>query len=71
MPVGPHLIPTSYTIKNPNNVDHCLSITDCEKDLGICITSILHLSVQCQKAYAKAIQNLATFKCSFKYSILQ
>ena len=51
MPVGPHEIPTSYTITDLDNVDHTLSITDCEKDLGIWITSTSCLSVQCQKAY--------------------
>ena len=30
-------------------------------------TSTLCTSIQCQKAYAKAMQNLATIKCSFKY----
>jgi len=37
---------------------------DCEKDLGIWMTS------QCsRKAYAKAMQSLATIKGSFKYII--
>jgi len=67
MPVGPHVLPTSYTITDFDNVDHTLPITDCEKDLGIWITSTLCPSVQCQKAYAKAMQSLATIKHSFKY----
>ena len=67
VPVGPHVIPTSYTITDFNNVDHTLSITECEKDLGIWITSTLCPSVQCQKACVKAMQSLATIKCSFKY----
>jgi len=62
--VGPHEIPTSTDL---DNVDHTLSITGCEKDLGIWITSTLCSSLQCQKAYAKAMQSLATAKCSFKY----
>ena len=46
MPVGPHKIPTSYTFTDLDNVDHTLSITDCEKDLGIWITPPLCPSVQ-------------------------
>ena len=65
----PHVIPTSYTITDLHNVDHILSITDCEKDLGIWITSNLCLSVQCQKAYAKAMQSLTTIKRLFKYVV--
>ena len=64
MPVGPHVIPTSYTITDLDNVDHTLSITDCKKDLGIWITSTLCPSVQSQKAYAKAMQSLTTIKRS-------
>ena len=62
MPVRPHLIPTSYTITDPDNVGHSLSTTDCEKDLGFWITSTLRPSIQCQKAYAKAMQSLASIK---------
>ena len=69
MPVGPHVIPTSYTITDLDNVDHTLSITDCKKDLGIWITSTLCPSVQSQKAYAKAMQSLTTIKRSVKYTL--
>jgi len=58
MPVGPHLTLTSYTITDPDNIDHSLSITDCEKDLGVWIASTLHPSVQCQKAYVNPMQSL-------------
>ena len=62
MSIGPQLATTSYTITDAGNVGHSLSTTDCEKDLGVWITSTLHPSVQCQKSYAKAMQSLATIK---------
>ena len=40
---------------------------DCENDLGIWLSSTLRPSVQCQKAYSKAMQSLVTIKQSFKY----
>ena len=67
MSVGPQLATTSYTITDADNVGHSLSTTDCEKDLGVWITSTLHPSVQCQKSYAKTMQSLATIKQTFKY----
>ena len=67
MSIGPQSAVTSYTITDANDVIHSLSTTDCEKDLGVWISSTLHPSVQCQKSYAKAMQSLATIKRTFKY----
>ena len=67
MSIGPQSAINSYTITDANNVTHSLSTTDCEKDLGVWISSKLHPSVQCQKSYAKAMQSLATIKRTFKY----
>jgi len=67
MSIGPQSAINSYTITDANVVTHSLSTTDCEKDLGVWISSTLHPSVQCQKSYAKAIQSLATIKRTFKY----
>ena len=52
---------TLYNLTDANN-QHNLSITDCKKDLGIWLSSTLRPSVQCQKAYSKAMQSLATIK---------
>ena len=49
---------TSYNLTDASNNQHNLSTTDCEKDLGIWLSSTLYPSVQCQKAYSKAIQSL-------------
>ena len=57
---------TLYNLTDANNNQHNLFITDCKKDLGIWLSSTLHPSVQCQKAYSKAMQSLATIKRSFK-----
>ena len=67
MSIGPQSAINSYTITDANDVTHSLSTTDCEKDLGVWISSTLHPSVQCQKSYAKAMQSLATIKRTFKY----
>ena len=70
MSIGPQSAINSYTItSDANDVirSHGLSTTDCEKDLGVWISSTLHPSVQCQKSYAKAMQSLATIKRTFKY----
>ena len=58
---------TPYNLIDASNNQHNLSITDCEKDLGIWLSSTLRPSVQCLKAYSKAMQSLATIKRSFKY----
>ena len=57
---------TSYNLTDASNNQHNLSTTNCEKDLGIWLSSTLRPSVQCQKAYSKAMQSLATIKRSFK-----
>ena len=67
MSIGPQSATSSYTIIDADNISHSLSRTDCEKDLGVWISSTLHPSVQCQKCYAKAMQSLATIKRTFKY----
>jgi len=67
MSFGPTSTTTSYSITDSDNVDHSLSITDCEKDFGVWISFTLCPSVQCQKSYAKAMQNLATIKPTFKH----
>jgi len=41
MPVGPHLVPTSYTITDLDNVDHSLSTIDCEKEIGVWMTILI------------------------------
>ena len=64
------IITTLYNLTAASNNQHNLSTTDCEKDLGIWLSSTLcplGPSVQCQKAYSKAMQSLATIKRSFKY----
>ena len=66
MSIGPQSAINSYTITDANDVTHSLSTTDCEKDLGVWISSTLHPSVQCQKSYAKAMQSLATIKRTFE-----
>ena len=72
MSIGPVLTTTtSYTIMDADNIDHSLSTTDCEKDLGVWISSTLCPSVQCQKSYAKAMQSLATIKRTFKYITIE
>ena len=53
---------TSYNLTDASNNQHNLSTPDCEKDLGIWLSSTLRPSVQCQKAYFKAMQSLATIK---------
>ena len=59
--------PTSYNLIDASSNKHNLSTTDCEKDLNwVWLSSTLRPSVQCQKAYAKAMQNLAIIKWSFK-----
>ena len=58
-------------IMDADNIDHSLSTTDCEKDLGVWISSTLCPSVQCQKSYAKAMQSLATIKRTFKYITIE
>ena len=58
---------TSYSITDESNINHSLSTTDCEKDLGIWITSKLQPSTQCQKTYSRAKQSLATVKRTFKF----
>ena len=67
MSIGPQLITTSYTIADEDDTSHSLSTTDCEKDLGVWVSSTLHPSIQCQKSYAKAMQSLATVTRTFKY----
>ena len=67
MSIGPQLTTTSYTITDKDNTSHSLSTTDCEKDLGVWVSSTLHTSIQCQKSYAKAMQSLATVRRTFKY----
>ena len=64
MSIGAKLV-TSYSIADMNNVNHSLSTTDYEKDLGVWVTSTLQ-PIQCQKSYSKAMQSLATIKCTFK-----
>ena len=60
---------TSYSIVDISNISHSLSTTDCEKDLGVWISSTMQPSTQCQKAYSKAIymQSLAIIKRTFKF----
>ena len=58
---------TSYSIVDISNVSHSLSTTDCEKDLGVWISSTMQPSTQCQKAYSKAMQSLAIIKRTFKF----
>ena len=67
MSIGPQLITTSYTIADEDDTSRSLSTTDCEKDLGVWVSSTLHPSIQCQKSYAKAMQSLATVTRTFKY----
>jgi len=62
MSIGPTSTTTLYSITDSDNVDHSLSTTDCEKDLGVWVSSTLCPSVQCQKSYAKAMQSVATIK---------
>ena len=52
-----------------NNVIHSLSTMDCEKYLGVWITSTSQPSIQCQKSYSKAmqLQSLATIKRTSLY----
>jgi len=71
MSIGPASTTTSYSITDLDNVDHSLSTTDCEKDLGIWISSTLCPSVQCQKSYTKVMQSLATIKLDELLSISQ
>ena len=68
MSIGTKLV-TSYSIADTNNINHSLSTTDCEKDLGVWITSTLQpiYSIECQKSFSKAMQGLATIKRTFKF----
>ena len=63
MSIGPQSAVTSYTITDANDVIHSLSTTDCEKDLGVWISSTLHPSVQ----YYAIRQCKALLKQTFKY----
>jgi len=80
MSIGPTSTTTLYSIPDSDNVDHSLSAipdsdnvdhslstTDCEKDLGVWISSTLCPNVQCQRSYAKTMQSLAIIKQTFKY----
>ena len=67
MSIGPQLIITSYTIADEDNTSHSLSTANCEKDLGVWVSSTLHPSIQCQNSYAKAMQSLGTVRLTFKY----
>ena len=53
---------TSYNLTDASNNQHNLSTTDYEKDLGIWLSPTFRPSVQCQKAYSKIMQSLATIK---------
>ena len=57
---------TLCNITDASNNKHNLSTTHYKKDLRIWFSSTSCPSVQCQKAYAKAMQSLATIKWFFK-----
>ena len=58
-----YTITISYNIATyESNNKQKFSTTDCEKNLGIWLSSTWYPSVQCQKAYAIAMQSLATIK---------
>ena len=60
---------TPYNLTDASNNQHNLSITDCEKDLGIWLSSTLCLSVAVSEGLFQTMQSLATIKRSFKYII--
>ena len=63
--------PHNYNLTDASKNQHNLTTKDCEKDLEIRLSPTLRPSVQCQKAYSKAMQSLATIKQEYYIGLIQ